>query len=370
MAVTVGANVFISQYLGDLESRESSDAFRAALASLQALYRVEPVGVIADLHPDYLSTRFARGLGLPVTQVQHHYAHVAACMAENDLDGPALGVSWDGTGFGPDGTVWGGEFLFADHASFTRVGCLRPFRLPGGERAVREPRRSALGLLHAMAGASTAVEAMDAAPVRAFEPGERRVLLRALTRGVNAPVTTSAGRLFDAVAALVGLRQVASFEGQAAMALEFAVDESITDAYPVVLDDCVAPFALGSWAAPDAVIDWAPMIHELLADVRAGEKVPVMAARFHRTMAEAIVAMAIHVGEPHVVLTGGCFQNRWLAEWSVGRLREAGFRPYWHQRVPPNDGGIALGQIAAYLRAHRPPSERVGKAAYVSHSSS
>jgi hydrogenase maturation protein HypF len=349
VAVSAGPNVFISQHIGDLGSQPSTEAFLAVLTSLQNLFDVRPTMVAADLHPDYLSTKYAASLGLPMVHVQHHYAHVAACMAENEIGGSVLGVSWDGTGYGPDATIWGGEFLLTDDVSFSRAACLRPFRLPGGERAVREPRRSALGLLHAMFG--DALATTPGVPADAFAPGERQVLQQILDRGLNAPVTTSAGRLFDAVASLLGVCQRSSFEGQAAMELEFAVDPSADGVYPFRVDDRVERFAPpDGWDAPDAVLDWEPMVQAMLADRRAGATVGAMAARFHNTLVAMIVAVAARVGERRVVLTGGCFQNRLLTERAVTRLREAGFAPYWHQRVPPNDGGLALGQIAASRR--------------------
>ena len=348
VAVTAGANVFVSQHIGDLESSESAEAFVQIIESLERLYKTTPSAVVADLHPDYLATRYARSLGRHVTLVQHHYAHVAACMAENDLDGRLLGVAWDGTGYGPDRTVWGGEFLAVDDRSFVRAACLRPFRLPGGEKAVREPRRSALGVLHAIAGDDVA--GMDGAPMRAFSAPERTLLLEALSRGVNSPVTTSAGRLFDAVAAIIDCRQRASFEGQAAMDLESAISPGVDNAYVFAIGD-PPPGGYGSWQAPPSVIDWAPAIRGILEDLAAGTPAGVVAARFHNTLVEMIVATAGIVGEERVVLSGGCFQNRYLTERAVSRLRQAGFRPYWHQRVPPNDGGIAVGQVAAYLRS-------------------
>jgi hydrogenase maturation protein HypF len=350
VALTAGSNVFISQHIGDLESVQSTAAFKDVLRSLQTLYQISPTVVAADLHPDYLSTKHAATLGVPIVRVQHHHAHVAACMAENEIEGTVLGVAWDGTGYGPDGTIWGGEFLLCDGGSFTRAACLRPFRLPGGDRAAREPRRSALGLLHAMGrdGVGTA----DGLMMDAFALRERELLLQALDRGLNAAVTTSAGRLFDAVAAIVGLRARASFEGQAAMELEFSVDDGVDDAYPFTIDERVKQYSPGpSWTVPGAVIDWEPTIRAILADVRHGSPVGAVSARFHNTLADMIVATAAHVAESRVVLTGGCFQNRYLTTRAVTRLRQAGFRPYWHQRVPPNDGGIALGQIAASLSA-------------------
>jgi hydrogenase maturation protein HypF len=297
--------------------------------------------VAADAHPDYLSTRFALGAGLKVVRVQHHYAHVLSCMAENGLEGPCLGVAWDGTGYGLDGTVWGGEFLRPTTTAFQRVGHLRTFRLPGGERAVKEPRRAAIGLLHALFG--DALFAMEElAPVRAFSPRERHILQGMLARQINAPLTSAAGRLFDTVAAILGLHLGPQFEGQAAMKLEWARDGMETEeAYPVGLSEDQSML----------ILDWEPLIREILSDTRANVPVARIAALFHNALVEGIVAVARGVGEERVVLTGGCFQNRYLSERAVGRLRGEGFRPYWHQRIPPNDGGIALGQIVAASRA-------------------
>jgi hydrogenase maturation protein HypF len=341
VAVAQERQVCLSQHLGDLETASAWESFRRAAADLPRLFDLEPQVVACDAHPDYLSTRFAEALGLPVVRVQHHHAHVLACVAENGLSGPVLGVSWDGTGYGPDGTVWGGEFLRAEGADFRRVAHLRPFRLPGGDRAAREPRRVALGLLHTMLGADL-FDRPGTSLLGAFTAAELRVLRGALERGVNAPLTSSAGRLFDAVAAIVGLRQVGRFEGQAAMELEFAADGARTDEdYPIPLD-------------ADGVLDWEPMVRAVLDDRNRATPIGTVAAKFHNSLAEAVVAVARRVGEPRVVLTGGCFQNARLLERSVLRLLGAGFEVYWHRQVPPNDGGIALGQVVAAARSWRP----------------
>jgi hydrogenase maturation protein HypF len=354
VAVTVGSNAFVSQHIGDLESQRATEAFVATIDGFEQLFGLTPSVIATDLHPGYLSTQYAASLGRPVVGVQHHHAHVAACMADNQIDGPVLGVSWDGTGYGPDGTIWGGEFLLTAGASCRRVASLRPFRLPGGEQAIREPRRSALGVLHAIGASAAVVDTLELAPA------DRAVLLRMLDRGLNAPVTTSAGRLCDAVAALLGLCRRSTFEGQAAMALEAAADPDIRGPYAFALDEDPGRFAFGEWMTPDVVVDWEPTIRELFEDVSQGSPAPVVSARFHRTLVEAIVAVAARVGERRVVLTGGCFQNRLLTEWSVLRLRQAGFAPYWHQRIPPNDGGIALGQIAV-ARARAMASARADR---------
>jgi hydrogenase maturation protein HypF len=338
VAVSRGENVFISQHIGDLETKESLDAFHRGVRDMLSLFSVTPVRVVSDLHPDYLSTGFAQSAGFPLVTVQHHHAHVASCMAENGLRGTVLGISWDGTGYGTDGTIWGGEFLVTDGATFERAAALKRFRLPGGEKAIREPRRQALGLLFEMFGPDI-FGRVDLAPLRSFTPGELTALRTMLERGVNAPYTTSAGRLFDAVASITALQQMCSYEGQAAMALEFALGEEPEGEYP--FDITASATADIRWT-----VDWSPMVRALLKDVEEGTGGPVIAARFHNGLAEAAVDVARKSGENRVVLSGGCFQNRYLTERVVRRLREEGFRPYWHQRVPPNDGGIALGQIA------------------------
>jgi len=341
IAAAVGTEVFVSQHIGDLETAQAFDAFRGTIASLETLYDLQPTAVAADAHPDYLSTYFALRAGLPVIRVQHHYAHVLSCMAENALEGPCLGVAWDGTGYGLDGTVWGGEFLRPTAAAFQRVAHLRTFRLPGGEQAVKEPRRAAIGLLYELFGdALFGMEELP--PVRAFPRRQRGILQRMLVKEINTPRTSAAGRLFDAVAAILGLHLGPQFEGQAAMKLEWAQDGIETDeAYPVRISD--GPSAL--------VLDWEPLLWEVLADAREGIPVAEISAKFHNALVEGVVAVAEQVGEERIVLTGGCFQNRYLTERAVRRLRAEGFRPYWHQRIPPNDGGIALGQIVAASRA-------------------
>jgi hydrogenase maturation protein HypF len=275
-----------------------------------------------------------------VVQVPHHLAHVLACMVDNALQGPVLGVAWDGTGYGGDGTIWGGEFLVVDAERFRRAAHLRPFRLPGGEAAVREPRRAALGLLHAIGG--DALANADLPPVAAFTPRERAILATMLERGVNAPLTSSAGRLFDAVAALLGLCQVGSFEGEAAMAVEFAADRAraTVPLPPAVVRDTTGPL----------VIDWQPPLAALVNERLRGTAPEPLAAALHDALSAAIVEVARRVGLQRVVLTGGCFQNARLTERTVDRLRAAGFDPYWHHRIPPNDGGLAVGQLAFAAR--------------------
>jgi hydrogenase maturation protein HypF len=343
MALSVDRQVFIGQHIGDLETAEAMAAFEHVIADFLRLYEATPVAIAHDMHPDYLSTRWAQGQESPVSlfPVQHHHAHLAACLAENGVEGRALGVTWDGTGYGTDGMVWGGEFLLGDAADFTRVGHLRPFRLPGGDAAIKEPRRVALALLWELYGDSV-LDREDLAPIRALRPAERRLLVQMLERGFNAPITTSAGRLFDAIAALLDLHQQVTFEGQAAMALEFAVDSGVEDAYPLRLD---RPKGQEQEMNGSAVLDWQPLVEAVLDDLQRGVKPGIIAGRFHNALVDSILAVAQAQGESRVALTGGCFQNRCLVERAAQRLGEAGFEVLLHRQVPPNDGGISLGQV-------------------------
>ena len=329
-AVTLltGGQALVSQHLGDLDSARSLALLERTVEDLLGFLRAAPERLACDLHPDYGSTRvaerLAQRLGLPLLRVQHHHAHVAAVMAEHGLTGPVLGLAWDGSGFGADGTVWGGEALEVSETGYHRVGHLRPFPLPGGEQSVREPRRSALGLCLACIGEPGPAAA-------AFTLGELSVLCRASARGLNAPRCSSVGRLFDAIASLLDLRTGAGFEGQAAMALEFqARDGRGAGSYPITL---VAGQA-----------DPTPLLRALIADLGRGEPVPAMAFRFHAALVDLALAFAEAAGRETVVLTGGCFQNLLLAGLCQERLRSRGFRVFRPEQFPANDGGLSLGQ--------------------------
>jgi hydrogenase maturation protein HypF len=404
-AVSVGEQIFLSQHLGDMETPEAHAAFERVIVDFLALYSASPVAIVHDLHPDYPTTRWAaraaRAAGglleragrqpqaLPLVAVQHHHAHLASCLAEravgNGETGPALGLCFDGTGYGADGTVWGGEALVvpavsatsaastppdtAPAGSFFRLARLRPFRLPGGEAAVREPRRIALALLHQLDGAA-AVERRDVAALDTFSASERSVLGRMLESGWNAPWTSSMGRLFDGVAALLGIGGIdgtgarVSYEAEAALALEFAAHPEECGSYPLPLVASLAPTGLAPGQIahePLHELDWRPMIVALLRDRARGESVARIAARFHQAVVDGALAIALLAREDssggvrQVALSGGCFQNRLLSERLATALCGAGFTVFQHRAVPPNDGGIALGQIAvagARLAAH------------------
>jgi len=334
VAIAVGHDVFLSQHIGDLETLEARQAFERAIDDLCRLYSFKPEAVVCDLHPDYASTQWAEKSGLPVIRVQHHQAHVAACAAENNVEGPYLGVSWDGTGYGLDGSIWGGECFRVENGYYDRVAHLRPFNLPGGDAAIRESWRSAASLLFELKKKSPKSDEQNGMPH--FSPVLREVgtsneqakIRYMLEKGINTVPTTSVGRLFDAVASISGLAHQNRFEGQAAMMLENEIGALQTE----------EAYSLNSG-------DWAPLLERVLKDRR--EEVPVsrIAARFHNALVNWIVEVAGKVGEKQIVLSGGVFQNRYLTERAAAVLESSGYKVHMHQRVPPNDGGIALGQV-------------------------
>ena len=321
VAIAVGRDVFLSQHIGDLETLEARQAFERAIADLCRLYSFKPEAVVCDLHPDYASTHWAESSGLPVIRVQHHQAHVAACAAENHVEGPYLGISWDGTGYGLDGAIWGGEFFRVQGKRYERVAHLRPFDLPGGDAAVRQGWRSAASLMYEVLGKEQVFPESKGTAV-----SEARIVYM-LDRGVNVVPTTSVGRLFDAVASIVGVARENRFEGHAAMLLENEIGTLRTEeAYPLSSGD------------------WAPLVSGVMQDSRAGVPVSRIAARFHNALVNWIVEVAEQVKEKQIVLSGGVFQNRYLTERAAAVLESRGFVVYTHRQVPPNDGGIALGQ--------------------------
>jgi hydrogenase maturation protein HypF len=350
IAFAKGHNIFVSQHVGDLGSAQTASTFENTFESLIKLYDIQPGMVACDFHPDYSSTQWAeksQGINIPV---QHHVAHVFSCMAEHDFQGPLLGIAWDGSGYGLDGTVWGGEFFHITSESIHRIARWRPFPLPGGDVAVNEPRRSALGLLYEVLG-EVAFDRSEF--LKPFTVEEIAVLKTMLEKKINCPMTSSCGRLFDAVASMTGVRQTNSFEGQASMELEFSVQGHLSESFYQV-DLIEAEPLKRSEEFPDCYdlnlayqLDGGPLVHELLDDILENRSLKLIASKFHNTLVESIVTVAKRVGEERVVLSGGCFQNKCLTERTVHRLRQEGFRPYWHQRIPPNDGGLALGQIFA-----------------------
>ena len=333
-----GERAWVSHHIGDLENYETLRSFVEGIEHFGALFAVEPEVVAHDLHPEYLSTKYALERdGVELIGVQHHHAHLAACLAEHGEPGPALGAIFDGTGYGLDGTVWGGELLLGDVRAFRRVGSLLPVALPGGASAIRQPWRMACSWLSAAVdGGEPDLPASLAGRVDARAWAQVRRL--AAGGGAAAPATTSMGRLFDAVAALAGIRAEVNYEGQAAIELEAACDPDERGSYPI-----------GVGGAP-LVIDPRETIRAVAADVRAGEPAGAIARRFHRTIAratvEACTALAAAHGTDVVVLSGGVFQSRMLLESVWGDLTAAGLRVLVPERLPVNDGGIAYGQAA------------------------
>jgi len=329
VAIGIGQDVFLSQHIGDLETIEARGAFEKAIDDLCRLYSFEPEVVACDLHPDYASTRWAEESGLPLIRVQHHQAHVAACAAENNVEGPYLGISWDGTGYGLDGAIWGGEFFRVENEAanqFERIAHLRPFSLPGGDAAVREGWRSAASLLFEVLGPESLDSQVPSPPSGKLRLDNSRIRYM-LARKINVVPTTSVGRLFDAVACIAGIARENRFEGQAAMLLENEIGSLRTEE---------------AYALPGG--DWGPLIGAVMDDKRSGVPASLIAARFHNALVEWILEVAAAVKLKQIVFSGGVFQSRYLTERAAAALERRGFNVYTHRQVPPNDGGIALGQ--------------------------
>ncbi|WP_456113440.1 carbamoyltransferase HypF [Streptomyces niger] len=334
-----GRRAVVSPHLGDLEHPDTLLSFTEGIAHHRRLFGIDPTLIAHDLHPEYLSTKYAHDLadatGAELVGVQHHHAHIASCLVDNAVCGPVIGVAFDGLGYGSDGTLWGGEFLIADLGGFRRAGHFTPVPLPGGAAAVREPWRMAVAYLDACGDERD--RRGDGLAVRRRN-SDRWEQVRAVARtGVHAPLTSSVGRLFDAVAALLGLRDAVSYEGQAAVDLEQCADPAVSEAYVArVLDD--------------GRVHGADLVREVVADLRAGSAHEVVAARFHNGVARVVLDVCRSLRETTglalVALSGGVFQNAFLLDRTATALRRHGFRVLTHRRVPPNDGGISLGQAA------------------------
>ena len=344
-SLSKGSHVFSAQHIGDLKNIETFDNYESQIRHFEKLFEIRPEAIVCDLHPDYLSTSYAseraKRDGMPLLQVQHHYAHMASCMADNGLDEPVIGIIWDGTGLGTDGLSWGGEFLTGDFGGFCRRGTIRSLRLPGGDRAVHEIWRIAVSLLYDLA--DNGVE-IDLPGIRAEQIA---IMERQLEAGVNCPVSTSIGRLFDGVSALLGIRETVSYEGQGAILLEAAAaadcDENYS--YRIEKQDTLYTF------------DYQPMLAEILADLKEAyspegaltDDTRRAAARFMNTLvmmaAEMAGLISRDTGIRKVVLSGGSFQNMYVLERLVRQLRKKGLEPYTHSRVSCNDEGLSLGQL-------------------------
>jgi hydrogenase maturation protein HypF len=364
---------FLSHHLGDLDHFDAYQAFVKDVALFEDLFAIRPRVIAHDLHPDYATTRYARQRsegqtksgaslqdGAQLLAVQHHHAHMASCMAEHGLTAPVIGVTFDGTGFGTDGAIWGGEFLVGDLQQFRRAAHLRYVGMAGGEQAIREPWRMALAHL-------VDCEAPDDLLRKRIPTVALAAVRRMLERGFNAPLTSSAGRLFDAVAALAGVRDIVSYEGQAAMELEWRAMSALADvAYPFDLAETVE----GEPAQSTLMVDPRPIIRAVAHEASLGTDGALIARRFHSTMVELIAAVCDRLrsetGVAAVVLSGGVFMNGLLSREVSEHLKRLGFVVYGHQVVPPNDGGLSLGQLAIAAQRTNLPPERHGscQAAY------
>ena len=349
-----GRHAFMSHHIGDLENYETLRSFTEGVEHFRRLFDVAPEVIAHDLHPEYLSTKYAHDLvdaeliSVDLIGVQHHHAHIASCLADNGDAGPVLGVAFDGLGYGTDGTLWGGEFLLADLAGFQRLAHLVPVPMPGGTAAIRQPWRMAAAYL----GTEAPVELVE----RNAEHWDS--VLAMASRRVNAPLTSSAGRLFDAVAAILGVRDSINYEGQAAVELEQRADLTERGSYPAAVTE-----------GPALQLHGADLVRAVVADLHAGVASEVIATRFHHGVADAIVRVCLMLRETTGVsaaaLSGGVFQNVLLLERTVAGLEQSGFRVLTHSRVPPNDGGISLGQVAvaaASLRSGGPSIDGTGVA--------
>ena len=322
--------IIVSPHIGDIGSVAAEKSLVDTANLLKQLHDTKNATVACDLHPDYASTKLAERRNAPTARIQHHHAHVLAVMAEHAIAGPVLGVAWDGTGLGDDGTVWGGEFLRVEKNGYHRTAYLRPFPLPGGDAAAREPRRAALGVLHALSLADRDF---------GFSKSEIASLQQAMRKGINTVMTSSAGRLFDAAAALLDLCYKSSYEGHAAMLLQAEAEKVEQDVTGYEIE------------ATTGAIEWSPIIRGMMHDRTHNIDVPLIAARFHQSLVDLIAGMVRFEPDLPVLLCGGCFQNSWLLERTVKKLRCMGRKVYWPHILPPNDGAISAGQVTASIEA-------------------
>jgi len=337
VAVWSGSQALLGQHIGDLEGPSGRAALAATVDDLTRLYACTPAAIACDQHPDYVSAAWAERQGGRVVRVQHHHAHAAAAMVEHDLlDRETLALTWDGTGYGPDGTIWGGECLRTRLTGYERVASFLPFPLPGGAAAIRRPNRIAFALLHTLLGEEAALRADATLNRLGLSQREARWLSAMIRARIHTPWTSSVGRLFDAVAALVLRIREVSYEGEAAVALETCADARVDAPYPVTLTE------IGGLRC----VDWRPMLTALLDDVARDADAGVLAARFHRTLAAGAAAVAALRPDLPLVLTGGCFRNRVLTEGVLAALHSTRRHVYHHTLIPPGDGGLAVGQLA------------------------
>lgn len=330
VAISNGKNVFISQHIGDLDSKEAFNAFKKIISDFKDLYDVNPEYVISDLHSDYISTKFAQSTGLKLIQVQHHYAHILSCIAESNIKGEVLGISWDGTGYGTDGNIWGGEFLKVNGNKFERFAHFDYIPLPGGEKAIKEVWRIGASLLYAATKDRNLVKTY-------YKDFDIDVILNLIDKKINSPLCSSVGRLFDGIASLINLKHAVSYEGQAAMDLENIIDGIITDeSYK---------FEIIKTKENNYIVHCRDVVIDISNDLEKNISKQNISAKFHNSLVNVISEISKLSEVNQIAITGGCFQNKYLIERTIDRLREEGFKVFWQSVIPSNDGGISLGQI-------------------------
>jgi len=332
-----GKTAFLSQHIGEMGYRETYDFFLKTIEHMKRILEIEPQAIACDLHPRYSTTRYAHSQKrLPVIEIQHHHAHIVSCLAENGVREKVIGVAFDGTGYGTDGRVWGGEFLLVDYASCKRVAHLTYLPLPGGEHAIREPWRMTLSYLATFSHSE--IEERELEVLAKRNDKEREFILKLIRSQFNSPLTSSMGRLFDAVSALLGICERSTYEGQAAMELEMAMDGDTEEYYPFLYQQ----------EGKCLTINPSPLIRGVLSDIKRGKSPGYMSSKFHNSIITMICSTCHTLrnewGLNRVALSGGCFQNTYLLSKSIQELMSAGFEVFYHQKVPPNDGGISLGQ--------------------------
>ena len=341
--LTKDEHAFLSQHIGDMENEETLEHFENTIELYKDLFRLEPEIIAYDMHPEYLSTKYAlqagAELGLSLVPVQHHHAHIVSCMVENNVEGPVIGVAFDGTGYGDDGTIWGGEFLVADWRGYRRAGHLEYVPLPGGEVAIKKPYRMALSYLYTLLGEDFDLKGL---PFSKLNPNELDIIMQQLKRGINCPLTSSAGRLFDAVSAVAGVREEIDYDAQAAIELEMLAPDQVRGLKP----NCY-PFSIVEHLGV-RVVKLGELFSAVVQNVKNQVPVPIISLRFHNTAAQIIVEMCKMItketGITQVALSGGVLQNRLLLSLTTAALQQENFSVLTHHLVPCNDGGIALGQ--------------------------
>ncbi|MDD4239050.1 MAG: carbamoyltransferase HypF [Desulfotomaculaceae bacterium] len=326
-------HAFVSQHIGDLDNLPTLEYYERMIAFYKQIFRINPRIVAYDLHPAYLSTQYAKSIGnVQLLGVQHHHAHIVSCMLENGITDQVIGIACDGTGFGTDGNLWGGEFLLADYRSFTRLGHFKYVRMPGGEKAIKEPYRMAYGYLYSLFG-----KGANAFPkyIESIEADELLLMEQQMYKHLYAPLTSSCARLFDAVSAIINIARIARYEGEAAIRLESIIDERVIDYYDFDLQEYI--------------LNPAPILQGVYDDLENDIAPSTIAAKFHNTLTNAITKVCREIsnltGVKKVCLSGGVFQNAYLLKGLVKHLTKEGFRVFWQQKVPANDGGISLGQV-------------------------